>query len=74
MHRYMLTGLLGVDDALPRQCLSMSPVPKTLSPYPSSQAKSLESSRPLPADLQYRDPDGAYSKEQPFWADVSEAR
>ncbi|GAX83375.1 hypothetical protein CEUSTIGMA_g10800.t1 [Chlamydomonas eustigma] len=34
----------------------------------------LETSRPLPSDIEYRDPQGLYSKEQPFWAEVSEAR
>ena len=36
----------------------------------------LGSSRPLPQELQHRDPGagGGYSSERPFWAEVSEAR
>ena len=42
-----------------------------------AMVRSLESSSqagPIEVDLQYRDPDGDYSREKPFWAEISEAR
>ncbi len=39
-----------------------------------AMTKLAESSRPVASDLEFRDPDGSYSKEQPYWADISEAR
>lgn len=33
-----------------------------------------ESSRPSTSDLQYRDPQGQYSTDKPFWATISDAR
>ena len=39
-----------------------------------AKVKSGESPKPSPEELRYRDPDGLYSKEQPFWAAVSDAR
>ncbi len=40
----------------------------------ASLVKNLESSRPGQQELSYRDAQGLYSSEKPFWADITDAR
>ena len=40
----------------------------------ASQIRQAESKHPSKAEAEYRDPEGMYSPEQPFWAVVSDAR
>jgi len=40
----------------------------------ASQIRQAESHHPSKAEAEYRDPEGMYSPEQPFWAVVSDAR
>ncbi len=40
----------------------------------ASQIRQAESQHPSKAEAEYRDPEGMYSPERPFWAVVSEAR